>query len=126
MNINLEDFSGSQIKFNKEVDGTEPLPRSTNISRVAWNTKEGNNAEWNMLVEFFPWKEGSTPSQYVYNLNELPEVKEGKIKPVDVYTTMVAGHMFPGDDRRSTGKVFHRLIKGKTRKGGRCPYKKVG
>lgn len=103
----------SRIKFNLEVNGDEPLPRSTNISEMRWG---GSGVDAPLFIEFFGYqrKDGSRKpnSGYVYENVD-----------VETWYKLVGGKSFENDDpnRRSSGRVFWEEV----RNNPEFPFRKV-
>ncbi len=91
----------SAIYFNREITGTEPLPRSSNISRIAW---ANDGREWGLFVEFHGTvlKNGTVKpnSGYLYKTNNYA-----------LWQELVMGAQTT--DRTSTGIVFYEKVRGK-------------
>jgi hypothetical protein len=93
----------SVIRFNLEVTGEEPFPRSTNIAQMRWGGEE-----YGLYVEFFGYerKDGSRRPNAGYIYNGVSH---------NLWLELVAGVEAPdlSDDphRRSTGRVFHEQVK---------------
>ena len=93
----------SGIKFNLEQTGNEPMPRSTNISKIAW---ANDGREYALFIEFFGYK-GRPNTGYIYKISEYK-----------VWQELVAGAEMA--DRPSTGSVFHSKVK-----SADIPFEKV-
>lgn len=104
----IEEQYPSAIKFNLEVTGNEPLPRSTNIKQIRWAGTDHPNA---LFVEFFGWKDKENTSGYIYQTNDWELWKE-----------LLNGADAPdiSEDRTSTGRVFHQKVK-----QAKIPYERV-
>jgi len=94
----------SGIKFNLEQTGNEPLPRSTNIARIAW---ANDGREYALFVEFFGYKNKQETSGYIY-----------KVSDYQTWQELVAGAQ--QTDRTSTGVVFHSKVK-----AAKIPFERV-
>jgi hypothetical protein len=104
----IEDQYPSAIKFNLEVNGTESLPRSTNIKQIRWAGSDHPHA---LFVEFWGWKDKERTSGYIYETSDWSlwkELLDGVDAP-DVST-----------ERTSTGRVFNQRVK-----VAKIPYEKV-
>jgi hypothetical protein len=104
----IEEQYPSAIKFNLEITGNEPLPRSSNIKQIRWAGSAHPNA---LFVEFFGYKDKEKTSGYIYQTNdwELWKALLNGVEADDI-----------SEDRTSTGRVFHQQVK-----LAKVPYEKV-
>lgn len=104
----IEQQYPSAIKFNLEVTGDEPLPRSTNIKQIRWAGTDHPHA---LFVEFFGYKDKEKTSGYIYQTNdwELWKALLNGVEADDI-----------SEDRTSTGRVFHQQVK-----AAKIPYERV-
>jgi len=98
----------SAIEFNREITGNEPMPRSSNIAKIA-RAKDGR--EWGLYVEFFGTvlKDGTTKPNtgYLYKSNDW-----------SLWQELVMGAEAEG--RSSTGVVFHQKVK-----AAKIPFERI-
>lgn len=98
----FEKLYPSMIRFNLEVTGDEPLPRSTNLCKVGWA------GDGKLFVEFFGYtkKDGTVKPTTGYTYEGVP---------AEVWLDIAGGVQAPdlSDDplRRSSGRVFYEEIR---------------